>query len=70
MIESNINKIKGLLRRIEKEFPKEELESVDDDSIRWFFYDIQTQLDIIENKTFRFKENLEGVIKNHHTWGI
>ncbi len=68
MIESNINKIKGLLRIIEKEFPKEELESVDDDSIRWLFYDIQTQLDIIENKTYRFKENLEMVIKNHHTW--
>jgi hypothetical protein len=68
MIESNINKIKGLLRIIEKEFPKEELESVDDDSIRWLFYDIQTQLDIIENKTYRFKESLEMVIKNHHTW--
>jgi len=68
MNESNINKIKGLLRRIEKEFPKEELESVDDNSIRWLFYDIQTQLDIIENKTYRFKENLEMVIKNHHTW--
>ena len=68
MIESNINKIKGLLRIIEKEFPKEELESVDDNSIRWLFYDIQTQLDIIENKTYRFKENLEMVIKNHHTW--
>lgn len=68
MIESNINKIKSLLRRIEKEFPKEELESVDDDSTRWLFYDIQTQLDIIENKTYRFKENLEMVIKNHHTW--
>ena len=68
MIESNINKIKGLLRIIEKEFPKEELESVDDDSIRWLFYDIQTQLDIIENKTYRFKESLEDVIKNHHNW--
>ena len=68
MIESNINKIKGLLRIIEKEFPKEELESVDDNSIRWLFYDIQTQLDIIENKTYRFKENLEMVIKNHHNW--
>ena len=68
MIESNINKIKGLLRIIEKEFPKEELESVDDNSIRWLFYDIQTQLDIIENKTYRFKESLEDVIKNHHTW--
>ena len=68
MIESNINKIKGLLRIIEKEFPKEELENVDDNSIRWLFYDIQTQLDIIENKTYRFKESLEMVIKNHHTW--
>ena len=68
MIESNINKIKGLLRRIEKEFSEEQLTNVDDDSIRWLFYDIQTQLDIIENKTYRFKENLEGVIKNHYDW--
>lgn len=68
MIESNINKIKALLKKIEKEFSEEQLTNVDDDSIRWLFYDIQTQLDIIENKTYRFKENLEGVIKNHHTW--
>ncbi len=68
MIESNINKIKALLKKIEKEFSEEQLTNVDDDSIRWLFYDIQTQLDIIENKTYRFKENLEGVIKNHYTW--
>lgn len=68
MIESNINKIKALLKKIEKEFSEEQLTNVDDDSIRWLFYDIQTQLDIIENKTYRFKESLEGVIKNHHTW--
>ena len=68
MIESNINKIKALLKKIEKEFSEEQLTNVDDDSIRWLFYDIQTQLDIIENKTYRFKENLKGVIKNHHTW--
>jgi len=68
MIESNINKIKALLKKIEKEFSEEQLTNVDDDSIRWLFYDIQTQLEIIENKTYRFKENLEGVIKNHYTW--
>ena len=68
MIKPNINTILNNLKQIEDTFSKEELANTDDDSIRWLFYDIQTQLDIIENKTYRFKENLEMVIKNHHTW--
>lgn len=68
MIKPNINTILNQLSKIEKEFPKEELENVDDNSIRWLFYDIRTQLENIENKTNRFRENLENTISNHYDW--
>lgn len=68
MIKPNINTILNQLSKIEKEFPKEELENVDDNSIRWLFYDIRTQLENIENKNNRFRESLENTISNHYDW--
>ena len=68
MIKPNINIILNNLKKIEDTFSKEELTNTDDDSIRWKFYDIESQLKIIEEKHIRFRENLENTISNHYDW--
>lgn len=68
MIKPNINTILNNLKQIEDTFSKEELANTDDDSIRWRFYDIESQLKAIEEKNIRFRENLENTISNHYDW--
>jgi len=68
MIKTNINTILNDLKHIEDRFSKEELANTNDDSIRWIFYDIRSQLDSIEVKNNRFREMLENTIRNHYDW--
>jgi|DEB0MinimDraft_6_1074348.scaffolds.fasta_scaffold20401_2 hypothetical protein len=68
MIKPNINTILNNLKQIEDTFSKEELANTDDDSIRWRFYDIRSQIDSIEAKNNRFRERLENTISNHYDW--
>jgi len=68
MLKPNINTILNNLKQIEDRFSKEELANTDDDSIRWRFYDIRSQIDSIEAKNDRFRERLENTISNHYDW--
>tara|TARA_R110000824_G_scaffold231960_1_gene419851 strand:- start:756 stop:965 length:210 start_codon:yes stop_codon:yes gene_type:complete len=68
MIKTNINTILNDLKHIEDRFSKEELANTNDDSIRWIFYDIRSQIDSIEAKNNRFREMLENTIRNHYDW--
>ena len=68
MIKTNINTILNDLKQIEDRFSKEELTNTNDDSIRWIFYDIRSQIDSIEAKNNRFREMLENTIRNHYDW--
>ena len=68
MLKPNINTILNNLKQIEDRFSKEELANTDDDSIRWRFYDIRSQIDSIEAKNDRFRERLESTISNHYDW--
>ncbi len=68
MLKPNINTILNNLKQIEDRFSKEELANTGDDSIRWRFYDIRSQIDSIEAKNDRFRERLESTISNHYDW--
>lgn len=61
----DIEKVKQILSEMKKRFSEEELNNLDDDSVRWLFHDANKHLDNLKSSHLDLLDDIQDVARRY-----